>query len=1319
MRFEIHAHSFFSNLRLIDAINSPRDLILQAAKLGLSGITLTDHESISGHIQWLNEEKRLKESGKIPENFKCALGNEIYLINDRTKDKKFWHFILIAKNEQGHRALRELSSIAWYNLYSYHGMERVPVTKEELKSVVNKYPNTLIASSACLGSEVARLTLDLVELEGKRNKDEIAIYNKKLEIVNFCNFCRELFKEDFYLEVAPSASKDQVKYNKRIKEIANGLGIKLVFGGDAHYLSADEREIHKAFLNSKDGEREVDEFYYYAYLMDDEEAFKNCDGVFSKEEFDEICQNSIEIQKKISKYNLDNSPVIPHTTVKDYQKKDLLQFKSYPTIFNLFKSDDINERYWINECINSLKSIDKINDIVYLSRLEEEADVIETMGRRLGDNLFSYFNTFQSYIDLFWDCGSIVGPGRGSAVCFLSNYLLGITQLDPLDYNLPSFRFLNKERAELPDIDIDLAPSKRPKIFAKLREKIGETNLLQVATFTTIAPRAAVLTACRGYRSEDFPDGIDIDIAHYISSLIPSERGFTWSISDMIYGNEKKERKPSQLFINEVNKYPGLLDIIKRIEGLIATRSQHASGVIIYNKSCCETGALMRSPGGDLTTQFSLGDAEQCGDVKFDFLLTEICDKLISTINLLQKDSLLPQDLSLRQIYNKYLHPSSLDIEDDKIWDALGEGNILDIFQFSTQVGFQSATSIKPRNPTEMMMANALTRLVGEKGEERPIERYIRLRSNMSQWYEEVNRYGLTQEEIKKIEPFYLPTSGCPTTQEKLMLICMNVANFSLKDANLARKIVAKKKVDKVPELKEKFITGCNSENLAEYVWKTCMAPQMSYSFAEPHALAYSFVGMQTLYLATSYPEIYWDCACLISDSGGAEEINDEVEEEDMDEEENETDSNEDEDNDEDTINIKRKSKKKADKHNYGKIATAIGKMNMAGIKVSPPDINKSSFTFTPDVETNSIRFGLSGITSIGRTIIKKIIDNRPYQDLKDFMSKIRLSKPKMVNLIKSGAFNSIGNKNDILSEYINEVTDKKKRVTLQNMKMLIDFNLIPEKYDRQKRFYNFTKYIKKKEFRSANNLLLDNIAYKFYEKNCDFDDLSPDEKSESGFAISKDLWEKKYYKKEMDIIRPWVKEHSEELKERINEKLYQDLWNKYCDGTNSKWEMDSVSCYFKTHELEDVDECLYNCEDFFSLPEEPLIERTFKKNDRVIPLYKITRIMGTVLDRDKTRKTVTLLTKNGVVIVKIYGDAFTNYDKQISIKNPLTGKKTICERSWFKRGNKIIATGIRRGSNEFVCKKYKSTPYPLIELITKINDDGTLETKTERDEIE
>lgn len=1293
MRFEIHSHSMYSNIRLIDCINKPEDLIRKASELGLAGITLTDHESLSGHVDWLNSEKKLKKDGVIPSDFVCALGNEIYLVDKREDATKFWHFILIAKNKQGHRALRELSSTAWYNSFRYKGMERVPTTKDELRVIVQKYPNSLIASSACLGSEVARLTLELVDLE--KGNDAQSIYNKKLEIVNFCNYCKDLFGDDFYLEVAPSASKDQIKYNKRIKEIAQGLHIKLVFGGDAHYLTKNDRFVHKAFLNSKDGEREVDEFYSYAYLMNDEEAFKNCSQVFAKEEFDEICLNSIEVMNKIEHYELDHSPIIPETEVKYYLPIKDESLKEYPTLYFLRSEGTDNERYWVNQCLEGLIKINKQDNIKYIKRLEEEADIINTVGHNLGNDLFSYFNTFQSYIDLFWDCGSIVGPGRGSSVCYLSNYLLGITQLDPLEYNLPSFRFLNKERVELPDIDIDLSPSKRPLIFKKIRERVGETNLLQVATFTTVGPRSAVLTACRGYRSDEYPNGIDVDLAQYIASMIPSERGFTWPISDMIYGNVEKNRNSNKNFIEEVNQYPGLLDIIFGIEGLISTRSQHASGVIIYNNSCCDTGALMRSPGGELTTQYALHQCEQCGDVKFDFLVTEICDKLISTVNLLQQDNLFPHNATLREIYDEYLHPSKLNIKDTKIWDALGDGHVLDVFQFSTQVGLQAATSIKPRNPIEMMMANALTRLVGERGKERPIDRYIRLRSNMNYWYAEAKKSGLTDDEIKLLEPYYLPTSGCPTTQEKLMLICMGVAHFSLKDANGARKIVAKKQVNKVAELKQKFIDGCESQALANYVWDTCMAPQMSYSFAEPHALAYSFVGIQVLYLATSFPEIYWDCACLISDSGGMEDTLDDEEELDsaLDEEE------------------VKKTKKKIKATNYGKVATAIGKMRAAHINVTAPDINKSEYTFTPDTSNNLILHGLSGITRIGKDLIKDIMNNRPYSSIEDFLSKVKINKPQMINLIKAGAFDNIYDDCDrarIMKIYIELIADKKKRITLQNMKMLIDFSLIPSQYEFQCRVYNYNKYLKK--FKDDIYYLMNNIAFDFYSSNFDMDMLIPLSDVDFHFKIKQTDWDK-IYKKQMDIIRPFIKEHNEELLNAVNDRLYQDMWDKYCKGSISQWEMDSISCYIHEHELKKLKYEPYGLIDYDKLPNEPVVnyEFTSKQSGKKIPLYKIYRIAGTVLDKNKAKKTLTLLTNNEVVTVKIFGDAFTHYDRQLSARGA-DGKKHVIEKSIFSRGNKIIVTGIKK-EDTFIAKKYKNTPHPLVELITEISDSGYVKT--------
>lgn len=508
----------------------------------------------------------------------------------------------------------------------------------------------------------------------------------------------------------------------------------MVMGTDAHYPSSEFREIHKAFLNSKDGEREVDSFYHDAHLMDDEEAFENVKDIFTKEEFQEMCNNSLEIMNKIEGYELFHSPIIPEVRVFPPEPKENKDLASYPTLSNLVISKNSQEREWINQCLVSLKE-KKIDDTAHYERLELEASILSYISEKLGNCLYSYFNTFRHYIDLFWECGSIVGPGRGSAGSFLSNYLLGITQLDPIEWGLPYFRFLNKDRAELPDIDLDLAPSKRPLILKKIREERGELNAAQVATFGTTSSKSAIGTACRGYRSKDCPKGIDVDVATYLSSLVPVERGLVWSLSECFEGNEEKNRKPVRELVSQFEKYPGLKEIALGIENLVVRRGQHASGVILYNNSPFETTALMRSPNGDITTQYDLHRAERAGDVKFDFLVTDICDKLAVAINLLKENGYFQGLNSLREIYNKYLHPQVIDIKNSRLWEALENGEVQDVFQFNTAIGIQTAQAIKPHNPAEMTSANALMRLVAPEGDERPFDRYVR--------FKKISHYGI------------------------------------------------------------------------------------------------------------------------------------------------------------------------------------------------------------------------------------------------------------------------------------------------------------------------------------------------------------------------------------------------------------------------------------------------------------------------------------------------------------------------------------------------------------------------------------------------
>lgn len=1303
-RFDNHSHSMFSNFRLIDSINRPKDMILKAYELGMSGIALTDHETVAGHVEWLDCEKELKEKGKIPQEFKCACGNEIYLVDDRNNIDGYWHYILIAKDTVGHRALRELSSIAWYNGFTSRGIMRVPTEKKELEAIVKKYPNSLIATTACLGGELPHLIDGLICAEKTGDENDAMLW--KVKINEFMTWNIDLFGDDFYIEIAAANSKDQIRFNERVVSIAKFYNRKIVIGSDAHYLTQKERPVHKAYLNSKEGDREVDTFYAFAHMMDNEEAYNNLKDTFTEEQFAEFCANSMEIYDKIGTYDLFRKPIIPQVDVKNYPKLPMTFKGDYPTLIQLFMSDNRQERYWVNECYNAL--IEKnIADCKHFERLEIEAKVIKTIGEKLDNCLYEYFNTFQHYIDLFWNNGSIVGPGRGSAVCFLSNYLLGITQLDPLKFDLPYWRFLNEERVELPDIDIDLTPSKRKSIFEAIREERGELNVIQVCTYGTEGTRSAIAAACRGYRSEWFPDGIDVDTAQYLSSLIPQERGFLWSINDAIYGNEEKGRKPIGALITELEKYPGLLEIIQSIDGLVNKRGQHASGVILYNESPFETNAIMRSPNGDLTTQYSLHEAEALGDVKYDFLVTEICDKITTAVGLLQKDELINSKLNLREVYNNYLHPDVLDTNDNELWDALSEGKVLDVFQFSTGVGLATAKQIKPHSINQMVSANALMRLMGEEGKERPINRYCRLKENMDLWYMECHDAGLTEDEIKTIEPYYLPNYGVPASQEDLMLVCLdkNIAHFTLKEANAARKTVAKKKVSEVPVLREKFISQCPTENLGRYVWTTVMEPQMSYAFAKPHALAYSFVGFQTLDLAVKYPSIYWNCACLIVNAGGA----DLLDSEDVDKEKEDiidTTAEEVEEgaDEEETTTTKKKKNKSV---NYGKISVALGKSMKAGIKILPPDINKSDLIFKPDAVRNAIIYGLKGIDRIGTALVYEIMSKRPYKSMDDFLARVKVNKTQMVSLIKAGAFDEFySSRSEAMSYYLNLIADKKKRITLQNMTMLIAKGLIPDEYDFQRRVYNFTKYIRKSKM--GDYYKLDAHALHFYTTNYGSDKLvdAVIDGVNDHAMLSMKYWDN-VYSSEMDKIRVWISNNHDTILERLNSILYKEVVDKYAGGDINKWDMDALGTYCHEHELANLNKRAYDINKFEDLPTQPKIASEFTtQQGTTVRLYEINRICGTVIDKDKNKSTVVLLTPEmDVVNVKVWKNQYAKWDRQISVVNP-DGSKTIVEKSFFARGNKLIITGIRR-DDDFVPKKYNKTPYPLFQKIEEMDDEG------------
>lgn len=426
----------------------PKQLIERAIELGLAGIALTDHEALGAHVELDKLQEQYRETHP---DFKIVRGNEIYLTEDRSSGQQYFHHIILALDSVGHKMLRQLSSQAWMNSYFDRGMERVPTLYSEIEEVVRQYgQGHIYASTACLGSFLDKRILDMTEAETIGNMSEVAKAHQ--DIVNFLTWCINTYgKENFSLEVQPARSEEQMIVNRRMSSIAKAFDLPICVTCDTHYLRKEDRYIHKAFLNSKEGEREVDSFYEYAYLQSEEEIRENLEGTGL--DYEELCANSMKIWERCEYYTLHKNQHIVEVDVPEYPKeKDGHHFYNpakYPTLDKLMHSDNLQERYWVNDCQNALIA-KELNDETYLERLEYEADIMDYVGNKLGTCIFAYPNFLQHYIDMIWEVGSPIGVARGSAASGLNHWLQGITGLDPIKHGFAYWRFLNKERVELP-----------------------------------------------------------------------------------------------------------------------------------------------------------------------------------------------------------------------------------------------------------------------------------------------------------------------------------------------------------------------------------------------------------------------------------------------------------------------------------------------------------------------------------------------------------------------------------------------------------------------------------------------------------------------------------------------------------------------------------------------------------------------------------------------------------------------------------------------------------------------------------------------------
>ena len=715
--------------------------------------------------------------------------------------------------------------------------------------------------------------------------------------------------------------------------------------------------------------------------------------------------------------------------------------------------------------------------------------------------------------------------------------------------------------------------------------------------------------------------------------------------------------------------------------------------------------------------------------IKIDILSIEALDKIHNELDLLCEYGYIKKYPTLKETYENSIGIYNLERNDNKMWEMVWNHEIENLFQMEQQSGIQGISLIHPKSVNELSVLNSVIRLMAsEKGAEQPLNMWVRYRENIEEWYTEMRDYGLDEDDINWLAKHSAITNGICESQEGLMSLLQEsrLGGNSLSFADKCRKAIAKKIGKLFDECEKEYFENaqakkCNMK-LVHYVWDILLKVQRGYSFCRAHCLSYSLVALQEMNLAYKFPIIFWNCACLISDSGGSDNSENENESEEYEiineieydsiEEFSDDENDEDSDEEEEEENLIEKKKKKSKTTNYGKIASAIGKMVSYGIKITPPDINLSTYTFSPDVSNNVIRYGLSGISKVGDEIIKKIMSARPYDSFEDFTGKVKLNKTQLINLIKCGAFDSFGEREQIMRNYIESIADTKKRLTLQNMAMLIKFNLIPEELSDEVKIYNFNKYLKAHCLNGASYELSDYPLDFFYAHFSD-DKLSIE--GTMARILAKD-WEK-MYKSAMDPIRNYLKQNSSEILTNLNNKIIGELWDKYCSGSVSKWEMDSVSFYSHPHELNCVKDSIYDIDDFFELSEEPEIDRIIPMKGKEIPLYKLHKIAGTVLDKNKTKNTVTILTKSGVVPVKVWQNQFVKYDKQIS-EVGADGKKHVVEKSFFSRGNKIMFIGIRR-DNMFIPKIYKSSGYESpIALITDISECGNLKFRFNRTEI-
>ena len=770
----LHVHTEYS---LLDGSNKIKEYVARVKELGMTSAAITDHGVMYGVIDFY---RAAKNAGIKP-----ILGCEVYVAPGSRFDKvagttedRYYHLVLLAENQKGYENLTKIVSKAFVEGYYYK-----PRVDMEL---LEEYHEGIIALSACLAGEV------------QKNLQR-AMYQEAFEAAK--RYEKIFGKGNFFLELQDHGMQEQAMVNQQLLRLSEETGIELVATNDVHYTYAEDEKPHDILLCIQTGKKLDDDnrmrYEGGQYYVKSEEEMKALfpyalEAVENTQKIAERCHVEIEFGvTKLPKYDVPEG-----YTSWEYLNK--LCFEGLKRHYAAPGSEPKQE---------------------LVDRLRYELGVIQKMG------YVDYFLIVWDFIKYAKDHDIMVGPGRGSAAGSIVSYCLGITNIDPIKYQLLFERFLNPERVSMPDIDIDFCFERRQEVIDYVVRKYGPDRVVQIVTFGTLLAKGVI---------RDVGRVMDLPYAFVdsIAKMIPQELGITLEKAlDM--NSELKE------LYNTDEQVKTLIDMSKRLEGLPRHSSMHAAGVVISQKSVDEYVPLSLGSDGSVTTQFTMTTLEELGLLKMDFLGLRTLTVIQNAVQLVEKNT------------GKKIDIDHLDYDDKAVLDSIGTGKTDGVFQLESAGMKSFMKELKPQSLEDIIAGISLYR----PGPMDFIPQYIRGKNDQS---------SITYD-CPQLEPILAPTYGCIVYQEQVMQIVRDLAGYTLGRSDLVRRAMSKKKGDVMQRERQNFVygnpeegvPGCVSKGISEVVANRIYDEMMDfakYAFNKSHAAAYAVVAYQTAYLKYYHP---------------------------------------------------------------------------------------------------------------------------------------------------------------------------------------------------------------------------------------------------------------------------------------------------------------------------------------------------------------------------------------------------------------------------------------------------------------------------------